>query len=613
MKARLSFLAAYFFFWVFLFILGRVFFLWITYGVGEMAGFNEYWGVFRHGLLMDISTATYFTVPVLILLLAGTWIPPLNRRLPYIVYSILLLIPVLLLYASDGYSYNAWGHHLEAGVLRYLHNPKEAWASVSNLPVGWIFLGIIFAILLIIILTVKGIRRFIPFPPANRWWVSLMIVLLAGLAIIPMRGGVQLAPINQSSVYFSENNYANQAALNPVWNFIHSVKLERKSEVNPFVFMDMAKAKELISPLLHKQDQLLTDSAKRKNVILVVWESFTEKVLDKDYHGVEITPRFNQLKKEGLYFSNIYATGDRTDKGIVGVLSGYPSQPINSIVKFPNKTRSLPMLTAQLSKHGYFTGFYYGGEPEFANIKSYLLHSRLDKIIDVHHFAEADRNSKWGAHDGVVMNYLLKELPSLPQPFFATWLTLSSHEPYETPVQTAIQGKDDVSLFLNSLHYTDEVLYQFIEGCRKAPFWDNTLLIVVADHGHRFPPDPVPSNNFRIPLLILGGGVQPQTVNLVGSQTYLVATVLGLLGDSSSAFPYSKNMLSPQYKPWAWYSFFNGFGYVTPAGILVYDNTGKRPIEKSGNVSDSMILEGRALQQVFYNDFLQRGNLPLPN
>ncbi|MCW5918107.1 MAG: hypothetical protein KIS82_12260, partial [Ferruginibacter sp.] len=116
-----------------------------------------------------------------------------------------------------------------------------------------------------------------------------------------------------------------------------------------------------------------------------------------------------------------------------------------------------------------------------------------------------------------------------------------------------------------------------------------------------------------IPLLFLGGGVQPQTVNLVGSQTYLAATVLGLLGDSSSAFPYSKNMLSLQYKPWAWYSFFNGFGYVTPAGILVYDNAGKRPIEKSGMVSDSMILEGRALQQVFYNDFLQRGNLPLPN
>ncbi|MCW5917975.1 MAG: sulfatase-like hydrolase/transferase, partial [Ferruginibacter sp.] len=479
MKPRLSFLAAYFFFWVFLFILGRVFFLWITYRVGEVAGFNECWGVFRHGLLMDISTATYFTVPVLILMLAGTWIPILNRRLPFVVYSILLLIPVLLLYVSDGYSYNAWGHHLEAGVLRYLQNPKEAWASVSNLPVGWIFLGVIITILLIIILTVRGIRRFIPFPPANRWWVSLMIVLLAGLAIIPMRGGVQLAPINQSSVYFSENNYANQSAINPVWNFIHSVKLERKSEVNPFVFMDMAKAKELISPLLLKQDQLLTDSVKRKNVILVVWESFTEKVLDKDYHGVEITPRFNQLKKEGLYFSNIYATGDRTDKGIVGVLSGYPSQPINSIVKFPNKTRSLPMLTAQLSKHGYFTGFYYGGEPEFANIKSYLLHSRLDKIIDVHHFAEADRNSKWGAHDGVVMNYLLKEIPLLPQPFFATWLTLSSHEPYETPVPTAIQGKDDVSLFLNSLHYTDEVLYQFIEACRKMPFWENTLLVVV--------------------------------------------------------------------------------------------------------------------------------------
>lgn len=613
MKARLSFLGVYFLFWVVLFTLGRAFFLITTRDAGLLAGFNEWGGVFRHGILMDISTATYFTLPVLILILAGVWLPVLNKKQVFVIYSILLLIPVLLIFVSDGYSFDAWGHRLEAGALRYLNNPGEAWASVSNLPVIRIFLLMALVLAGVIYLTIKGIRKFIPFPKSNRWMMSLICIILAGLAIIPLRGGLQLAPINQSSVYFSGNNYANQAALNPVWNFIHSIRLERESDNNPFVFMDMAQAGRVVDSLFSKQTLPLTDSANRKNVILVVWESFTAKVLDKKYHGVEITPWFNQLKNEGLYFNNIYATGDRTDKGIVGVLSGYPAQPINSIVKFPNKTRSLPMLTSVLGNRGYFTGFYYGGEPEFANIKSYLMHGRMDKMIDVHSFSEADRNSKWGAHDGVVMNYLLNEIPKLPQPFFITWLTLSSHEPYETPVPTAIEGKDDVSLFLNSLHYTDQVLHDFVEGCRKLPSWNNTLLMVVADHGHRFPPDTLISNNFRIPLLVLGAEVKPQTVTQVGSQIDLPATLLGKLGDSTSVFPYSMNMLSPHYNPWAWYAFYNGFGYVTPTGTVVFDNVGKRPILKLGNADTAMLNDGRALQQVFYEDFLQRDRIPVPN
>src|SRR5690606_28715715 len=130
-----------------------------------------------------------------------------------------------------------------------------------------------------------------------------------------------------------------------------------------------------------------------------------------------------------------------TDKGIVGILSGYPAQPISSIVKNPDKSRTLPHLATAFSREGYHTAFYYGGEMEFANIKSYLMQGAFRELVDVNAFRKADRNSKWGAHDGVVMERFKLALQTMPQPFFANWLTLSSHEPYETPVSRVIKGK----------------------------------------------------------------------------------------------------------------------------------------------------------------------------
>src|SRR5690606_22039669 len=132
-----------------------------------------------------------------------------------------------------------------------------------------------------------------------------------------------------------------------------------------------------------------------------------------------------------------------------------------------------------------------------------------------------DRNSKWGAHDGVVMERFKLALQTMPQPFFANWLTLSSHEPYETPVNRVIKGKGDEAAFLNSMHYTDMVVGEFVDFCKNQPWWNNTLLVIVADHGHRFPLSSSQFSNFHIPLLVLGGPVTPQVYSAVAEQNGL--------------------------------------------------------------------------------------------
>src|SRR5690606_20642672 len=202
---------------------------------------------------------------------------------------------------------------------------------------------------------------------------------------------------------------------------------------------------------------------------------------------VDVTPRFDTYVEEGLLFSNFYAAADRSDKGLVNILSGYPSQPTQSIMKLPVKASKLPVLSKSFEEAGYATSFYYGGELEFANIKAYLMNGGFSKVVGKESFKPEDWNSKWGAHDHVVLDKLLQDLNSSEKPFFSTIFTLSSHEPFEVPIEPHIEGDDEESKFLNSLYYTDQSIGNFIEAAKKEPWYDETLIIILADHGHRMP------------------------------------------------------------------------------------------------------------------------------
>jgi phosphoglycerol transferase MdoB-like AlkP superfamily enzyme len=222
---------------------------------------------------------------------------------------------------------------------------------------------------------------------------------------------------------------------------MNSITDEGNLDSNPFKFLSETEAEIHWSALM----QTKADSVARRfssiphpNILLITWESLTSKALNRKFEEVSVLPCLERRLKEGIFFDNAFASGDRTDKGIVSILSGYPAQPITSIVKMPEKTRTLPHLPSLLKKEGYQTSFYYGGETEFANMKSYLLGAGFDKITDVKNFEAKERNSKWGAHDHVVMNKIKKDIQSTGRPFFIHWLTLSSHEPFETGAEASL-------------------------------------------------------------------------------------------------------------------------------------------------------------------------------
>jgi phosphoglycerol transferase MdoB-like AlkP superfamily enzyme len=613
MASKFKFLLFYFLAWVIFFDILRLVFLLYHLDKTRQLHFSTITATFWYGLRMDLSMAAYVLAPVCLFVLLSLIIPLFRTRIIYAVYTYIILFLVLLIAISDLEIYEAWGFRIDASPLLFLSTPREAMASISHLPL--IFIALVFIVVFaLLLLQFRFILKKIFFAEQLRLRIVTAVLLLVFTAalIIPIRGGLQLAPLNQSSVYFSTNNYANHAAINAPWNFVHSLFSKGISGKNPYQYATPQRQKIVVDSLYKSggfTQQLINFSDSTPvNVIIVIWESFTAKAVPVLVGNVPVLPEFNKLMEQGIYFSNVYASGDRTNKGLPAILSGYPAMPNTTVIHSPGKSAKLKVLSQLFKERGYVTPFIYGGEPEFANIKSYLLHGGFDPIISKSNFSSKDMNSKWGAHDGVVMKRVMEELNKSPKPFFATWLTLSSHEPFETPVPPAIKGDDWRTKFLNSLHYTDQVIGEFVSQCSKQPWWNNTILIITGDHGHRLPETAWAADDFRIPMLWLGGALLQKGVRVdkIISQLDIASTLAKQAGFTGQYFPFSKNILDEGTLPWAFFTFNNGFGFIDSSGRLVFDNVGKLPIQKERNAGPAQIEAGKVLQQYTYEDFLRK-------
>ncbi|HTD93974.1 MAG TPA: sulfatase-like hydrolase/transferase [Chitinophagaceae bacterium] len=613
MAAKFKFLLLYFLSWVIFFDLMRLIFLVYHSGKASSLSVSTWLLTFWYGLRMDASVAAYITLPVCLFVLLSLFIHFFRRLLIYRIYTFFVLLLVAIISLCDLEIYSAWGFRIDITPLRFLSTPREAFASVSHLPL--VFILVVFLVCYgLFIFCFRFILKRIFFQQQNRLRVVTAFLLLVFTAalIIPIRGGFQLAPLNQSSVYFSTNNFANHAAINASWNFLHSVFSKGRSGKNPYLYLPEATAVRIVDSLYAKggpsEAVVNFPAGSPTNVIVIIWESFTEKAIHISKEGVEVTPQFNKWRQEGLFFSNCYASGDRTNKGVPAVLSGYPAMPNTTVIHTPGKSAKLTVLSQLFKDRGYATPFFYGGEPEFANMKSYLLHGGFDPIVGKNDFPSSAMNSKWGAHDGIVMNRVLGDLNKIRKPFFATWLTLSSHEPFETPVPVVFPGSDIPSKFLNSLHYTDQVIGDFITQCSRQSWWNNTIMIIIGDHGHPLPETGKKSDDFRTPMLWIGGALAKKgmVIDKPVSQLDIAASLAGQAGLPTANFPFSKDLFSPGMLPWAFFSFNDGFGFVDSTGRLVFDNVGKLPVERQGSPGDAETRAGQAMMQRVYGDFLKK-------
>ncbi len=606
MKDRLIILSKFWLFWLAYFVVAKFFFLLFNQNFGNELRASDYFAIFYHGLLHDVSVSSY--VLFLANFVMGIFLFSTKLVAAFMkFYTAILLFVFTLLYIIDTKLYAHWGFRLDATPLLYLTDIKSMTASVP------IFQGIalfVFA-LGVSFLLYKIYWRWVhlslnKLPKLSYGYVVLFLILNV-LIVIPMRGGIGTIPIKTSSVYFHRIPFANHAAINPIWNFIYSLQKSDVASIK-ISFMEKEKAEQIVQNLTTNNDtsyKILNNE--RPNILLIALESLSSKIIEHP----NATPYLKQLTEQSVYFSNFYASGDRTDRAMVALLSGYPSFPNRNIISFPKKTESLPFLSKELKKLGYYNRFYYGGSLSFANYQGFLTNGNFDQLVGIEDFESKDLNSKWGAHDHVVFERLLKDLNNKPhEPFFTFLFTLSSHEPFDVPMKRVIEGNSEDSLFLNAAHYADQSLKNFIEKAKKTTWWENTLVILVADHGTIIPFN-TPNHaleKFQIPMIWLGGAlsVKDTVLTKYASQTDIAKTLLVQMNVSARNFEYSNNIFAQDFEGYAFYAFNNGFGFVEKNTKLIFDNNNGKYI-LSESVSDSLQLDyGKALLQVLSDDFQRR-------
>ena len=220
-------------------------------------------------------------------------------------------------------------------------------------------------------------------------------------------------------------------------------------------------------------------------------------------------------------------------------------------------------------------------------------------------------NSKWGAWDHIVMQKLLDETPDTASRFCNILFTLTSHEPFEIPTKPYLEGTSDEILFLNSIHYTDESIGNFIKQAKQKKWWDNTLVIIIADHGSRTPGNLTESepDRFRIPMLWLGGALAKQDtiIHTFGSQLDITKTVLNQMGLNGNKFTFGNDLLaSGGADHFAYYTYSSGIVMLRPGMTIGYDPVANDFFEKRGNITSKEQNEVKAMLQSIFNDFSKK-------
>lgn len=608
MKNRLLFLLATFVAFLPVFAIQKPLFMLYHHQLASTASatLTDYLQVIWHGLTLDMTIAGYLTIIPFLLVLLSVWISSPYLRVLLKGYFLIVAVIIAAVFSIDIELYSYWGFRLDATPLFYLQTPKDALASV---PVGtFIFQSLMFLIYAAAICWFLW-KCIVPVlkdtPVRHRLRGSLIVLVCGGLLFLPIRGGVSVATANVGKVYFSSELFLNHAAINPCFSFMSSL-LKEQDFASQYDFLPDDQRSEVFSQLTDSPtpgDTLRLLTTERPNILLILMESFSSNAIEVLGGEPGVTPNLNRLSRDGILFSNFYANSFRTDRGIVSVLNAYPAQTTTSIMKYPKKSQTLPSIAKTLDSVGYRSDMLYGGDINFTNMKSYFFASGYSKITADTDFPLKDRLSKWGANDNVTFSHLLKEIKERPAsegPFFTTFLTLSSHEPFEVP----FHHLDDP--YLNSVAFTDSCIGSFVDSLKLLPVWDNTLIILISDHGFIYPRDlkHYEPGRQHMPMIWLGGAIkEPRVVNEYASQIDLAATLLNQLNLPHDHFTFSKNIFNPGSPQFAFYTYPEGFGFIDSTGVSVYDCESSRLfLSKPETGNEQRLLKGKAMLQTLYDD-----------
>ena len=621
---------------VVLFVLQKPLFLFLEKGSATQPVdniFTELPAVIWHGLPLDLSMAGYLSVIPGFLSIAVVW---LKRELVKPIMNIYFIIASLFITCSfllNASLYPYWKYPLDSTPLFYFFtSPADAIASVSI----W---QVILSIVILIVLTVgvwftlrmrgekrqqysrysygyggfgSGKRnRFDDFD-RHRGRTSIILLLLTGLLFLPIRGGITVSTMNTGQAYYSQNAYLNHSAVNPLFSLLESIT-HQEDFASQYRFMKDKEADKIFATMTSTSDEntypLLNEATFKKgtpDILIVIMESFASDIMPSMGSYKDVAVCLDSIAQQSILFTRFYANSFRTDRGMVSILSGYPAQPTTSIMRYPRKTSQLPSIARNLVKYkNYKTTYYYGGDADFCNMRSYLVSQGYQHIISDANFPIEDKLSKWGVPDHIVAARMMEDIKAQQnekRPMLRILQTSSSHEPFEVPYHRLKDQR------LNAFAYTDSVMGAIVREYRKLPRWKNTLIVFVPDHvgGYKENLNDHDRSRYQIPLILAGGAIsRPMKVGIIGSQHDIAATLLGQLGVEHREFTFSKNMMSEATPKFAFFTVPDAFGVVTEENSIIYDNKAGKTVYDKGKKGYNL-KRGQAYLQKLYDDISKK-------
>ena len=549
------------------------------------------------------------------------------------IYFIIASLFITCSFVLNASLYPYWKYPLDSTPLFYFFtSPADAIASVS---IWQVILSIVILIVLTIgvwfTLRMRGEKRqqysrysygyggfgsgkrnrFDDFD-RHRGRTSIILLLLTGLLFLPIRGGITVSTMNTGQAYYSQNAYLNHSAVNPLFSLLESIT-HQEDFASQYRFMKDKEADKIFATMTSTSDEntypLLNEATFKKgtpDILIVIMESFASDIMPSMGSYKDVAVCLDSIAQQSILFTRFYANSFRTDRGMVSILSGYPAQPTTSIMRYPRKTSQLPSIARNLAKYkNYKTTYYYGGDADFCNMRSYLVSQGYQHIISDANFPIEDKLSKWGVPDHILAAKMMEDIKAQQnekRPMLRILQTSSSHEPFEVPYHRLKDKR------LNAFAYTDSVMGAIVREYRKLPRWKNTLIVFVPDHvgGYKENLNDHDRSRYQIPLILAGGAIsRPMKVGIIGSQHDIAATLLGQLGVEHREFTFSKNMMSDATPKFAFFAVNDAFGIVSEENSLIYDNRAKRIVYDKGEKGFNL-KRGQAYLQKLYDDLAKK-------
>jgi phosphoglycerol transferase MdoB-like AlkP superfamily enzyme len=521
--------------------------LWWKFGHEADIAAGELGWILPVGAFKDFIQGLYLLTPFIlyVLLVPSRWYQGRANRIIMTVGSLLTLVGMLYLSCVEYFFFEEFSARFNLVAVDYLMYPTEVIGDIRDAyPVKTVLAATCVLALAIFLLLRK---RLLPNGNENmrlgkRTGFALLHFALLGFGI----GFVHAGSFTASNTN-STNRVANEIASNGAATFFRAL---RTSEIEyPAYYLTRSREQNLnrlteyfasqgtpmrLTPDGRMERQFAAKPAGlgKLNVVVVAEESLGAEFSKLYGSHEDLTPNFDRIAQQGLWFKNMYASGTRTVRGLEAITASFPPIPSVSILRRPNN-EGIATWGQIMSKQGYSTSFLYGGYGYFDNMNYFYEHNGY-AVLDRNDIDHVRFANIWGVSDEDLFDRALTyfdERSNAKEPFFSIVMTTSNHKPFtfrEGVPGVPAKGGGRAA----GVRYADFALGYFLKEAEKHDWFKDTIFVVLGDHGARvYGKAEIPLKTYEIPLMIYAPAhLQPQAVTTLTSQIDVAPTVLGLLG-----------------------------------------------------------------------------------